>query len=71
MIDANLFSEKLKEARKTAGLTQKELADEMGISQQAYFRYESCKVQMNYEILYFICTRLGISADDLLGIAND
>lgn len=36
-----MFSQKLKELRLKANLTQKQIADKLGISQQAYARWET------------------------------
>ena len=41
----------LKELRKAIGLTQTEIADKLGISQQAYSKYESGQVVPSGDVL--------------------
>ncbi|HEM3628685.1 helix-turn-helix domain-containing protein [Streptococcus suis] len=46
-----MFSKKLKELRLEAGLTQKQIATELGISQQAYARWENNSRKPNLSTL--------------------
>ena len=61
-----MFQEKLKEARMTAKLSQKELAKMLYISQQAYAQYETGASSPNPETLKRIAEILQVSLDDLL-----
>ena len=56
---------RLKTARLNKGFTQKEIAQKMGILQPAYARYESGKVQLNYEQIQELCKLLDITPDYL------
>ena len=57
----------LKNARLQKGLTQKEVAEKMGILQPAYARYESGRFQLNYEQVQVLCEILEITPDVLWG----
>lgn len=70
MYDINVFCARLKEARKNAGMTQKQLGEELGMLQTAYSRFERGKYQFNYEQLTFIAKRLCVSVDYLLGLSE-
>ena len=61
---------KLKDARKNAGYTQREVAEKMFMTQQQYSRFENGIFELNYEQLSFLCKLYDISADYLLGITE-
>ncbi len=60
--------ERLKEARKAAGLTQKDVAQQLGLTGAAYSAYETGQRSPNPETLRSLCIILNVSADYLLGI---
>lgn len=60
-----MFSERIKKARKSAGLSQTELASKLFISQQAYAKYETGKASPNPEMLAKIAKELKVSVDYL------
>ena len=60
-------NEKLKEARKNAGLRQGELADMLNIPVRTYRSYEHGERDISTALLLDICKTLGISSDYLLG----
>ena len=62
--------ERLKEARKIAGLTQAKIAKRMGMTQQQYSRFENGKFELNYSQLAFLAKEYDISVDYLLGLAE-
>lgn len=62
----NNVSCKFKEARKACGLTQKEVADMLGVTAATYSRYESGIIQPNPKTLKRISTLLNTSIDFLL-----
>ena len=68
--NVTLFSRRLKEERQFKKISQKQMAAELGILQPAYVRLEKCKYQMSFETLVYICQRLEISADYLLGLKD-
>ena len=59
---------KLKEARKIAGYTQKQVADKMLMTQQQYSRFENGIFELNYEQFVYLCKLYDVSADYLLGL---
>ena len=61
------FSQKLKQARKDAGLTQQEVETMTGIKQQNLCKYESGKLEPNIETLGILCDLYYVSADWLIG----
>lgn len=62
------FSQRLKWLREKKGLTQKDMAEKLGISQQYYGRFEKGTGQPNLESLYKLRHILGESLDFLLGV---
>lgn len=62
------IGEKIKHSRKTAGLTQKELGESLGVSAAMIAQYESGKRKPKLETLDKIATALGI---DLWGLYDD
>lgn len=66
-----MFQERLKSARTSAGLSQKELAKRLFISQQAYAKYETGTSTPNPEAISKIAFELNVSTDFLLGRSED
>ncbi len=66
------IDENLKKARKAAGVTQKELAEKLGVHQKDISRWENGDRTPSVEALAGICIALNVSADTLLetGIKN-
>lgn len=62
-------AESLRRYRKKFNKTQKDLADVLGISHQAYQVYE-VKVKPPAEVIVKLATELNISADYLLGLTD-
>lgn len=60
------LGENIKKARKAAGVTQKQLAEEMGVYQKDVSRWENGEHVPGIEILAGICKALRVSADTLL-----
>lgn len=58
----------LKLARKAMGLTQKQIADELGKYQSDYSEYETGKIELDYEKIIYLCKRLDITPNDLFEI---
>jgi len=63
------FSARLAELRKAAGFTQHELAAELGVSRRMIAYYESESEYPPTALFPKLAQALGISADELLGIA--
>lgn len=70
MTIAQKIGQNLKNARKEKGLTQEEISCKLGILQPAYARYESGKVQLNYEMVQKVCELLDITPDILWGYSD-
>ena len=66
-IAMSVFSERLKEERKKAGLTQEEVAKLLGITRPAYTQYETDKTQPSIETAGKIADILKTSVDYLIG----
>ena len=61
------FSERLKSIRASRGLSQKNVAEAMGITETGYQNYEVGRRLPTFEKLVAICDALDCSADYLLG----
>ena len=61
-----MISENLKTARSVAGMTQKELADKLGVYQKDISRWESGSCAPSLEMFAQICRVLNVSADAIL-----
>ncbi|MDD7400872.1 MAG: helix-turn-helix transcriptional regulator [Clostridiales bacterium] len=62
------FSKRLEQLRQSKNKTQQEMADALGISRQAYARYESGAGMPALDTASAICRELEISADLLLDL---
>lgn len=62
------ISERLARLRKGAGMTQKELADELGTEQSRISSFESGRIRISVDVLMRLTKILGVSADVLLGV---
>ena len=65
------FSERLKDLRRQAGLTQVEVAGELGISQQSYASWERGVKRPTQENLVKIAQILNVSVDYLVGNSEE
>jgi len=61
------FSEKIKQLRKAKGVTQKAVAEQIGILEQSYQKYEYGKHEPNHEITVKLADYFDVSTDYLLG----
>lgn len=59
---------KIKEYRTKAGLTQKDLADELHVTYQAVSRWENDDAEPSFDMLKDLCRILNCSTDDLFEI---
>ncbi|SFF02357.1 helix-turn-helix domain-containing protein [Spirosoma endophyticum] len=59
--------EKIREARKAKGLTQKELADKISLSVGTVNQYEVGKQNLTIETIQKVANALGVSFDITLG----
>ncbi len=65
-----IFQERLKELRKQAGLTQREMAEKLFVTQPSYLRYENGTSEPSQENLVRIANIFDVSVDYLLGRAE-
>lgn len=61
------LGKRLKELRKSYGLTQEKLADALSISRVNYTRYETDKARPDYETLILLADFFDVTTDYLLG----
>ena len=65
------FGKRLREARISAGLTQQDLADDLGITLRNYQRYEYGDTEPSLSSLVTISISLNTSVDHLLGLSDE
>lgn len=58
---------RFKECRKVLNLTQKEVAEKLGVAQPVYQRFEKGIFECNYSQLVTLSDIFGVSIDYLLG----
>jgi transcriptional regulator with XRE-family HTH domain len=63
-------TETLVRYRKLRGLTQKQLADKVGITRDMLASYELGRARLDDELVVRLAVALGVSADALLGLAE-
>ncbi len=63
--------ERLRELRKDHGISQRALAELLGISQQTYSRYERGQRNPSVETAYVLARLYHVSMDYLAGITDD
>ena len=60
------FGDQLKSLRKIEGLTQRELAEKVGLKQNSYSDWENGKLEPNIEMLVKLADYFGVSIDYLM-----
>ncbi len=65
------FYENLKLAREQKGLSQKDVAEKVGIAKSTYSLYESGNREPNVQTIKKLANVLDVSADELLGIDTE
>lgn len=65
------YTERLQWVRDCRNITQKELAEFLGIKQQQYARYEKGVNVMPISYLAKICKYLNISSDYIIGLTDE
>lgn len=61
---------RIAELRRERGFTQAELAETVGISRTLLTNYENGRTHLNDESIILLAKALGVSTDELLGIAK-
>lgn len=67
MITSNIFPQRLKELRLEKGLTQQQIADEIGVNRGSYSNWEKGKREPSFENLIKLADLLEVSLDSLFG----
>lgn len=62
-----IFGKRLREVRKSKKLTQKELAEQIGIKRNTYSDWENGKTEPSFENLVKLADLLDVSLDWLFG----
>jgi len=65
------FHERLKELRKKKGVTQKAVAEHLGMVEQAYQKYEYGKHEPNHETTIKLADFFDVSLDYLMGRSDN
>ena len=65
MNTAKQIGENLRIARKSKGLTQKEVAEKLFMTQQQYSRFENGVFELNYDQILFLCDLYEITPNEL------
>lgn len=65
------FARNLRAARKRRRMTQRDVAERIGVSERIYWRYEKARMWPSIETLQRILIALDVSADALLGIGQE
>ena len=58
---------RLKEQREQKGMSQKDLADKVGVKQHTISQYESGTKRPSYEVLLLLAKSFNVTAGQLLG----
>lgn len=69
--EENIIGKKIAQTRREKGLTQKQLAEKIGIKRALLSDYELGRVRVYAEMLARIALALNVSADEILGITNN
>jgi len=65
-----IFVRRFVEALEKSGITQKELARRISVSEQAVSDYKKGDIVPSLDTFYLICSALDVSADFLLGFSE-
>ena len=65
------FNEILKQTRISQGLSQKQLAQKLNISESGYAHWEQGRTEPSTEYLKMLCLILHVSADYLIGLEQE
>lgn len=65
MNTAKRVGENLKYVRKLKGLTQKQVAEQLNMTQQQYSRFENGVFELNYDLIVSLCKMLDTTPNEL------
>ena len=66
-----MYFKRLKDLREDNDILQKDIAKELGISQQYYSQYELGKYTMPVELLIKLAQKYKVSLDYIVGLTNN
>lgn len=66
----DMYGERLRELRESKKLTQKQLAEKLGLIQQDISRYETEQIDLSTEMIRKFCEFFEVSSDYLLGFTD-
>ena len=66
-----IYQERIRALREDKDLTQKQVANLLGVAQTTYSQYELNKRLLPIEYLLVLCKFYNVSADYVLGLSND
>ncbi len=66
----NIFHERIRELRIEKGLSQGDVAKQLGITRSAYANYEQGTREPSLDCLVSICKFFDVTADYLLGLSD-
>jgi transcriptional regulator with XRE-family HTH domain len=64
------IAQRLAECRRKSGISQNQLAEQLGLTQSMLSRYENGERRIPSELLAEFAVAIGVSADDLLGLKS-
>ena len=67
---SQIVGENLKFARKLKGITQTQIAKELGKYQSDYSDYERGEIELDYQKIVYLCKRFDITPNDLFGFED-
>ena len=67
-LESSNIGERIARFRKDRGLTQKELADQLGVSQPVVSDYENDVIRIPADVVIQLAAVLTVSSDELLGL---
>jgi transcriptional regulator with XRE-family HTH domain len=67
-VDEKTIGARLRELRKRRGMTQLEVAEELGVRQALISQYEQGSIRIHGALIAALAKLLGASADELLGL---
>lgn len=64
------YTQRLKELREKAGMTQEQVAEKIGIKREQYRRYENGTNEIKASYIIKFCKLYNITSDYFLGLTN-
>ena len=71
MFSSKLFGQRLREARKSAGETQTEVGELVGVKKSQISEMEKGSTSTTVEKVVILCEHFQVSSDYLLGLTDD